>query len=104
MLLAYAAQALFPVALIAVVPHLGLSSCPQTDAIKARAGAYSWTVVGIDLALVVAVTASLVRWSAGRRRRWAWLFGGLALMVLLGAVGLIVAGFAAINFCSFFDI
>jgi hypothetical protein len=95
---------LFPVVLIAVVPHLGLSNCPQTDAIRTRVDAYSWTVIGIDLALVVAVTASLVRWSSGRRRRWAWLVGGLALMVLLGVFGLIVAGFAAINFCSFFDI
>jgi hypothetical protein len=95
---------IFPVALIVVVPHLGLSSCPQTDAIKARADAYSWAVIGIDLALVVAVTASLARWSSGRRRRCAWLVGGVAVMVLLAAVGLIVAGFAAINFCSFFDI
>jgi hypothetical protein len=100
LLAAIAAQLLFPVAVIIVVPHLGLGDCPETDAIKARAQQYGQTVIGIESALVVAVAVAVVWWSASRRRRWAWLAVGLAAMVLMGAFSLIVGGLAAINFCN----
>jgi len=95
-----AAQVLFPVVLIAVVPHLGLGACPDTDAVKARAQQYSSVVIEIEAGLVVAVTACVVWWSASRTRRWAWLGAGLALMVLMAAFSLIVGELLALNFCN----
>jgi hypothetical protein len=99
-LAAFAAQLLFPVVLIAIAPYLQLNGCPDTEIIKARADQYTWTVIGIELVLVVAVGASLVWWSASRRRRWAWLAAGLTLMVLITAVSLAIAGLPAVNLCN----
>ena len=104
MLIAGAAQALFPLALIAVAPHLGLGACPETDAVKARADQYSWAVTGIELGLFIAVTASLVWWSAGRRRRWVWLSSGVALEVLLAGASLLVGGLAGLNLCNMLSV
>lgn len=104
MLIAVAAQVLFPLALILVAPHLGLGGCPETDAIRARAGQYSWAVIGIEIGLFIAVTASLVWWSAGRRRRWAWLSAGLSLQVLLAAASLLIGGLSALNLCNMLSV
>jgi len=99
-LIAIAAQVLFPVVLTVVAPHLGLGDCPDTDAVQAKAQQYSSVVIGIEAVLVVAVTAGMAWWSASRTRRWAWFGAGVALMVLMAAFSLIWGGLLTLNFCN----